>query len=316
MKQVVTALLLTCAGVSLAVAADTPQSAKGEKWKVTSSMQMAGMSLPAQSSEFCKEPGADAVPVKTDKNCEVYDVTRSGNVQSFKMRCTGKDAMEGTGQFTYLGADHYQGKMQVKTGGETMTMSYEGQKLGACDGGETNLKAKQMLADAKQQQIEADKAEKERCHKMAADASSPDVMKAYCKDPEDRKVFCSAVATHDKFLPLAKAERANRGINRPLTDAAEVCGFDIKKQRAQLCQSAESQDKLEFLGSECPVEAATLAQAHCAGRRYTAISDKYRGFCATYASNQPADDSPAGKVKGLFDKGKKGIGGIGGLFGN
>ncbi len=308
MKQLISALVLTCAGVSLAVAADTPPG--GEKWKITTSMQMAGMSLPGQSSEFCKAPGEDSAPVKAEKNCEIYDMKRSGNTQSFKMRCTGKDAMEGSALFTYLSSDHYTGKMDVKTGGETMSMAYEGQKLGACDGGETNLKAKQMLADAKQQQIEAEKADKERCHKFAADATSPDVMKAYCKDPEDRKVFCSAVVTHDKFLPLSKAERVNRGVNHPLTDAAEVCGFDIKKQRAQLCQSAEYRDKLEFLGSECPVEAATLAQAQCAGRRYTAISDKYRSFCANYASNQPADDSPAGAVKGLFNKGKRGLGGL------
>ncbi len=310
MKQVVSALLLTCAGVSLAVAADAPP---GEKWKISSSMQMAGMSLPGQSSEICKQPGEDSVPVKTEKNCEVYDIKRSGNTQSFKMRCTGKDAMEGTAQFTYLSPDHYTGKMDVKTGGETMSMSYEGQKLGACDGGEMNLKAKEMLAEGKRQQAQAEKDQIEHCHKVAADATSPDVMKGYCKAPEDRKVFCTNVVTHDKWLPLAKVERTSNGINRPLTDSAQICGFEVKKQRSLLCSSASSSEKFDFMVAECPVESAALAQAQCAGRRYTAISDKYRGFCSNYASNQPSDDSPAGKVKGLFDKGKRGIGG---LFGN
>ena len=305
-KQILGALLLTCTGLSVAVAADTPQ---GEKWKITSSMQMAGMSVPGQSSEICKQPGEDNVPVKAEKNCEVYDVKRTGNTQTFKMRCTGKDAMEGTAEFTYLGKDSYKGKMQVKAQGETMTMAYEGQKLGACDGGEVNLKAKEMIAAGEKQRAEGERMQQESCHKMAAEGGSPDVMKQLCKDPKDKETYCAAVQTHEKFLPLSKAEK--RSSARPLQDAGAYCGFAVDKTRAQLCKSAG--ENFEFLANECPVEATALAKAQCAGRKYTAISDKYRGFCSSYASAQQEAEanSPTGKAKGLLDKAK----GIGGLFG-
>jgi hypothetical protein len=306
MKQTISALLITCAGISLAVAADVPQG--GEKWKVTSSMQMGGMSLPGQSTELCKDPAADSIPVKTEKNCEVYDNKRTGNTQTFKMRCTGKDAMEGAGEFTYVGKDHYTGKMQVKTGGETMTMSYEGQKLGSCDGGEMNLKAKDMLVEAKKQQAESDRIQVERCHEMAAQGTSPEMMKTVCKDPKDREVFCSAARTHDKFGQQALIEKSSNGNNKPLSETAAMCGFDVKTERTQLCATAEGNGKIDFITAQCPAEADQLAKAQCAGRKYTAISDKYRTFCAQYASNQ--ENSPAGKVKCLW-KGR----GLGGLLG-
>jgi hypothetical protein len=309
MKQVSTAILLACASVSLAVAAAASQ---GEKWKITSSVQMEGMSMPGQSAEICKEPGEDTVPVRTESNCQVYDVTRSGNVQNFKMRCTGKDAMEGTGQFTYLGKDHYQGKMQMKVEGETMTMSYEGQKLGSCDGAEANLKAKEMVAQAKVQQAEGERQQAEQCRKMAAEAADPGVMLAYCKDPADRKTFCSAVQTHEKFLPMAETEKKTKGAQRPLSQSAELCGFSAEKQRAQLCTSAESKGDLRFIASQCPAESDRLAKAHCAGRRYTAISDQYRGFCSSYASAQQEEaNTPAGQAKeALMDKSKRALGGL------
>jgi hypothetical protein len=316
MKQPVIALIL-CAAVPLALAAGTPP---GEKWKITSNVQMEGMSMPSSTAEICKQPGDDSVPVKADSNCKVYDVTRSGNVQSFKMRCTGKDAMEGSGQFTYVGKDHYQGKLLLKTDGQTMTMASEGQKLGSCDGAEANLKAKEMIAQADEQRAVGAKVQAEQCHEFAAAAVSPDVMKTQCTDAADRKTFCAAVQTHDKFRSLAEAEKSGNESQRPMSESAALCGFSVEKQRAKLCGSAESQGKLGFLKSQCPAEAEQLAKAQCAGRKYTAISNKYRGFCSSYANtsadDEPADIipaadvTPAGAAKSLLDKSKKSLGGL------
>jgi hypothetical protein len=305
MKQLASALLLTCTGLTLAVAADAP---RGEKWKITTTMQMSGMSMPGQSTEICKQPGEDQVPVKTEKNCEIYDVKRTGNTQTFKMRCTGKDAMEGSAEFTYLGKDSYKGKMQVNAQGAQMTMAYEGQKLGACDGGEMNLKGKEMAATALKQSAEIEKMQAESCHKTAADGGPPETMKLTCKDPKDKQTYCAAVQTHEKFRQLSRIEK--QGNARSLTDAAEFCGFAVEKTRTQLCQSAG--ENFDFLANECPTEAAALAKAQCAGRKYTAISDKYRGFCSSYTRAQEEADanSPGGKAKGLLQKAK----GLGGLF--
>lgn len=316
MNNVCKLLLLTCAGTSLALAQGTPE---GEKWKITNSMQMAGMSMPGMSNTICQQPGGESAPIKTEENCEIYDMKRSGNVQSFKMRCTGKNAAEGTAEFTYLSPDHYKGKMEVTTQGETMVMSYEGQKLGKCDGSETNIQAKKMVAEGERQKKQAEAQMAEHCHDLAAKAEGPSFLNA-CKDPADKRVYCEAVKKHDNFKRLAEQERMAARTNnsdpnaKPLTESARVCGFAIETEREGLCRSADQAGNLDFIASQCPVQAEALAAAQCAGRRYTAIAERYRNFCSSFASNQAQDDqqpqTPAEKTKGLFNKGKKALGGL------
>lgn len=319
MKNVCTLLLLTCAGTSLALAQG---SVEGEKWKITSSMQMSGMSMPGMSSEICKQPGDDSAPIKTEDNCQVYDMKRSGNVQSFKMRCTGKDAMEGSATFTYLGTDRYQGKMEMTAQGETMVMSYEGQKLGNCDGREANLQAKKMIAEGERQQKLADEQMKKSCHDLAAKAEGPGFL-MMCKDPADKRTYCEAVRKRENFLRLAKAEEQNvrHAPNntspdaRPLTQSATLCGFSVAQEREGMCRLAEQEGDLDFIATQCPTQAAGIAAAQCAGRRYTAIAERYRGFCSQFASNQEQQqeqqpETAAEKTKGLFNKSKKALGGL------
>lgn len=327
MKNVRKLLLLTaCAATSLAVAQSTP----GEKWKITSSMQMAGMSMPGQSSEICKEPGQDAAPIRTDDNCQIYDMKRSGNEQSFKMRCTGKDAAEGSARFTYLGPDHYQGKMEMTADGQTMVINYEGKKLaGVCDGREANLQAKKMIAEGERQQKMAEQQTAEYCRKEAAAASGPAFL-TMCKDPADKRTYCEAVRKPENFQRLSDQERkttryaanSNQPGARPLTESATACGFSAEKEREGLCQLADKNGNLDFIATECPTQAAGIAAAQCAGRRYTAIAERYRNFCSEFASAQGDDGSqdqqqaqdqpqtPAEKTKGLFNKGKKALGGL------
>lgn len=319
-KNAVAILLLTCAGTSLALAQG---AAEGEKWKITSSMQMAGMSMPGMSSEICKQPGEDSAPIKTDDNCQVYDLKRSGNVQSFKMRCTGKDAMEGSAQFTYQGEDRYSGRMEMTSDGETMVMNYEGQKLGRCDGREANLQAKKMIAEGERQKTLADQQMKDSCRNLAAKAEHPGFL-SMCTDPADKRTYCEAVRRRHNFLRLAKQEEANTryGNNnspdaRPLSESARICGFSVAQEREGMCQLADRDGDLEFIATQCPTQAAGLAAAQCAGRRYTAIAERYRNFCSQYASNQgqQADqqqqpENAAERGRGLFNKGKKALGGI------
>lgn len=320
MKHIVKGLLLGCAVASLASAQGvTP----GEKWRVKSTMQMSGMSMPGQTMEICKPADDNAVPMKTDDNCQVYDVKRSGNTQSFKMRCTGEEAMEGSAEITYVSPERYQGKMLMNMRGETMTMAYEGQKLpGTCDAGAMKREVERMQADAQRQQSQYENAMAETCRKSAAEAS-PLMLTGQCKDPADVKTFCSNARTHDHFAGFAKADRqaspeANFPGSRPLAEAAKLCGFQVEVERKRLCDSAEANGKLTFIASECPAQAQALAQTHCAGRSYTTIGERYRNFCAEFASNQQQEqqrqeeNTPAGKAKGLLNKGKKAFG----LFNN
>jgi hypothetical protein len=320
MKYVWEGLLLGCTAASLALAQGaTP----GEKWRVTTTMQMSGMSMPGQTMEICKPTSADAVPVKTDDNCEIYDVRRSGNSQSFKMRCSGDEPVEGSAEFTYLGADRYQGKMLMKTSGNTMTMAYEGQRLGgACDAGAMKREVERMQADAQRQQDQYSQAMADSCHKAAAEGSTY-MLTGQCKDPADIRTFCSAVRTHDRFGDYAKADQQARPeVNfpgsHPLAESAQLCGFQVEAERTRLCDSAEANGKLGFIASQCPVQAQALARMQCAGRSYSTISDRYRNFCAEFASNQQEEqraqeeNSPTGKAKGLLNAGKKAFG----LFNN
>ncbi|MGE0116005.1 MAG: DUF3617 domain-containing protein [Steroidobacteraceae bacterium] len=300
-------------------------AASGEKWRVTSSMQMEGMSMPGSTNEICKAAGNQDAPIPADKNCTTYDTKRSGNTQSFKMRCTGKDAMEGSGEITYLGPDHYKGSMKVNAQGAQMTMNYEGQKLGACDGGEINTKARQMVEQSQQQMAQLTR---EQCREAAKSAAMPSMM-ANCKDPQDIKTYCTNFQTHKSFLSQADMQRmyaqqgqaAQPGAT-PLNDSARLCGTGVEKVRANLCSTAENSGQLDFLVKECSAQAAELANAQCAGRRYTAVNEKYRNFCSNYTNlmvqsgdeNAPASpDNSKDKTKGLFGKGKKALGG---LFGN
>ncbi len=349
MKKACALLLLTCVGTSLAAA----QGIEGEKWKVTNTMQMGGMTMPGQTSEICKQPGQDSEPpVRTDDSCQIYDMKRSGNVQSFKMRCTGENAAEGAAQLTYLTPDHYKGKMEITTGGETMVMNYEGQKLGKCDGSEANFMAKRIQADMERQQKLAEQQMIQRCHEMAAEAENPNFL-VQCKDPADKRTYCDSVRKPENFRRLAQEERRRTRIssipndpsNKPLTESARVCGFSLEQERDAMCKLAEQKNDLNFIATECPTQAAGLAAAQCAGRRYTAINAKYRSFCSEYASQQdqqqrqsrqsgggeagrmdpssgqqaqeqpqdPEQEQPqttGEKAKGLFNKGKKALGGL------
>jgi len=342
MKNVCTLLLLTCAGTSLTLA----QGIEGEKWKVTNTMQMGGMSMPGQTSTICKQPGADSEqpPIRTDDSCQIYDMKRSGNVQSFKMRCTGENAAEGSAQLPYISPDRYQGKMEITTGGETMVMNYEGQKLGQCDGTEVNFMAKKIMADAERQQKLAEQQMAQRCREMASEANDP-LFLMQCKDPADKRIYCEAVRKPENFGRLAREERrrarvssiANDPSNKPLTESARVCGFSLEQERDRMCQIAEGKNDLSFIATECAAMAAGIAAQQCAGRRYTAINATYRSFCSEYASNQdeqqrqsrqssgqsaqtdpseqqaPEQDQPqtsGEKAKGLFNKGKKALGGL------
>jgi hypothetical protein len=319
MKKTCALLLLACAGSSLA-----QDAAQGEKWRITTSMQMAGMSMPGMSTEICKQPGDDSAPVRTEENCEIYDMQRNGNVQSFKMRCTGRNEMHGVAQLTYQGEDRYQGRMEMTTQGQTMVMNYEGRKVGRCDGGEINLQARRMVAEGERQQQLADQQLKESCRNLAAKAEGPAFF-SMCKDPADKQTYCEAVRKPENFQRLSEQEQRylrdtpndTSVYARPLTESARICGFVVEREREGMCALADQSGNLDFIASQCPTQAAGIAATHCAGRRYTAIAERYRNFCSRFASNQAqqqqqADQpaTPMERTKGLFNKGKKALGGL------
>lgn len=283
---VLTLLSTAMLSAPAAFAQKPPGYEPGEKWRTTMSMSAMGMSMPGQTTEVCVLKGGDQTPVPVDKNCQVSDHKRSGNKESFRMACTGKDAMKGTMEIVYESPDHYRGKMLVESADGEMTMNYDGRKLpGECDAGE--MKRKLAAAEAQGNAQVA-----KTCREGAQNGQTGLFTGAApaCKDPKDKQVFCSNVQGYKIFGVLSQQERyASRGRpagieSKPLMASAKACGFNTDAKRAQLCGGAEGKGEWAFLANECPALAKPLAQRECAGRGFTTpVAPQYQAFCSAYA---------------------------------
>lgn len=129
----VLSVFLTLAVPAMAMAAT------GEWWEVTMKMEMPGMPaemagmMPAQTSKVCMLKGQEKDPAKSDnKDCTISDVKYSGNTTSFKMKCTGKDAMTGDAVLTHT-PNSFSQKVNMQSKQGKMTMISNGKPIaGAC----------------------------------------------------------------------------------------------------------------------------------------------------------------------------------------
>jgi hypothetical protein len=137
MKTVVTVLVgLVATGVL--VYAQNPMRAG--RWEVSMQMQMVGMQMPEMKSNQCvteddlrKNPtsGLPNAAQATPDNCTVSDYKVAGNRVTWKMACTGREAMTGDGDLAFTG-DAYAGTINVKTGQTAVAVKMTGKRLGDC----------------------------------------------------------------------------------------------------------------------------------------------------------------------------------------
>jgi len=103
-------------------------------WEVTSTMTMEGMRVPGPPTQVCAKAGENAPP-PMQNDCQITDHKTTGNRTTFRVTCTGKEPMSGTGEMT-TGPNSYQGIMRLsaKMDGETtnMTTEYSGSLIGKC----------------------------------------------------------------------------------------------------------------------------------------------------------------------------------------
>jgi hypothetical protein len=321
--------LLTACMTAGTIAGAADAAPAGERWRVTTSMQMMGMQMPGQTMEICKEAGGDTPPIQMQKNCEMQNSKRSGNTLRFHMICTGKEAMEAEGESTILGPDHSRTVMHMKMAQGEMTMNSESQKLGPCTGAELNIQAKKLgekiKVEAAQAQAQAQQSLAKMCADAAQKAESPNLLQMQCKDPETLRTYCANFQTHEPFRKQAEYEArmaksgaptsgATAAQFQPLTTSAKMCGVDAAQLRNRLCANAEAQGHMAFIATQCPVLAKAIAARECAGRSYTSVSERYSAICASFAS--PGDDgqAPAGEPSkpksDALSKGKKILGGL------
>lgn len=120
-----------------AFAAGTP----GEWWEVTQKMEMPGMPdfaamMPGSApTKVCIAPGQASQPFTSkekDKDCTISDFKQSGNGATFTMKCTGENAMTGTGEITSTPTSFSQ-KINIHSQDGDMLLVSTGRRVGgAC----------------------------------------------------------------------------------------------------------------------------------------------------------------------------------------
>ncbi|MFC4819660.1 DUF3617 domain-containing protein [Dokdonella ginsengisoli] len=293
----VVAAALFCTAVAASAAPDS-----GDRYRVTSKMQMAGMSMPAKPVEVCT---ARANPVSEqavpkDKDCQVQNFRVEGSKASYHVVCTGKNAMTSDGEMETL-PDGYRGSMKAQVQGQQITMSYEGKRIGGCDYASESPEAmgKALTAQACEAQLGS-----------VVSYSMYVGPKAAC--PTYKAKFCANVnRTAEQIADPARFAETERTMGAAIWPAIEGCGGSRTAILGKACGRAESGGDLDFVGDYCPdlaprhcadadpnrsgrflvrhcaERARSLAAQQCEGRGYTAMqSSPYRGFCNSYAAER------------------------------
>lgn len=272
----------------------------GEKWQTKTSMQMPGMTMPATTAEVCLPVGRASAEEasKPQGECSYTNVKRSGNKFSADLKCRGKDAMEGSVEFTSE-ANRTTGRMLMKTGGETMTMNIETVKIGgACQA--IDVGALEKEADAKIAATKPAQASFDICSSVGSNSG---------KDPERMAVnamvyakagapcegrappeFCSAIQTRAGFSSLTQLDSTEPGIT---ARSLAICKLGEGKAgvdalRARLVQAAETAGDTGFLVAHAPARAKELARTQCVlkGEMWAGRTSKMDAFCGSnFAEN-------------------------------
>ncbi|WP_386067378.1 DUF3617 domain-containing protein [Tahibacter sp. UC22_41] len=306
----VLAAAMFCATFAAVAAPDS-----GDRYRVTMTMRMAGMSMPGTTTEVCtaRAQAVSEQAVPKDKNCEVQNFRVQGNKASYHLVCTGKNAMSGDGEMETL-TDGYRGSIKAEVEGQQMTMSYEGKRIGGCDYATESPEAQGRAVTA---QVCEGQLESPLSHTMYIGP------KAAC--PTYKAKFCANVnRTVGQAADPAHFAETDRTFGAAIWQALEGCGGSRAAVLAKACARAESGGELDFVGDYCPDlvprhcedadpnrngrflvqhcadRARGLAAQHCEGRGYTAMqSSPYKGFCSSYAAqrlnarNSGAQSAPA-----------------------
>lgn len=245
-----------------------------ELWEITTKMNMPGMNMPGMKSNTCiakdgaYKPGDD----KKDKNCTTTDYKVSGNTVTWKMQCTGKDAMTGSGEMTKT-ADTMKGVFKMSASGMDMTQTMDGKRVGTCDAGAEKQKMEKVVADAKAQSEDATKKMCEGVVKNDAESggtghtASMYQGKGQCVSykPQLCEQARAQVGGYGGYVHYLKSRESAKAANQPWGWVVSECGINLDRQRAALCASAAGDKKYRFMGVYCPDEAKQLYAKNCAG---------------------------------------------------
>jgi len=133
MKKIIVAILSIMVLPATVFAANTIRDGK---WELITTMEMPGMpmKIPATKTEHCytKEDVKDQKKtISTDKNCTVTEFKQSGNKVTWKMKCTGENPGNFSGE-TFFKGESYDSTMKMETQGQTMNMKVKAKRIGNC----------------------------------------------------------------------------------------------------------------------------------------------------------------------------------------
>jgi hypothetical protein len=128
---------LIASAIGLAALVSAPVLAQGadDLWEVTANITLDGMRMPGAPTRVCARKGNTDNLVPVEDGCRVSDRKTMGNRTTYRVVCTGKDPMSGSGEMT-TGPGSYRGmlKLSGKVDGDpvTMTTEYSGKRVGGC----------------------------------------------------------------------------------------------------------------------------------------------------------------------------------------
>jgi hypothetical protein len=304
----------------LAMATLVQAQGADELWNMTTRMEMAGMQMPGSTQQVCMKKGETrADSVAPDKDCKVTDFRTAGNKTTWKIVCTGQDAMSGSGEMTRT-PDSLSGRAQMKDkDGDEMTIVYSGKLVGKCNAQEPS----KLMAAA---QAQSNAAMAQACREGMERYQTPlfEGPQAACKAQKGE--FCGRVTkvTQSMRTPAgyrkAMSQDGLRGDDWEL--AAKACGVQAAEVRGAACKSGVGGRDWPFVAEYCPAESQKVAAEHCAGREYTvAMSSEYKAICAKqaggFAQPQRAAAKPAAAPADAVQQGvKEGARALKKLFGN
>ncbi len=133
MKNSIITILFILAIPATCLAADPMREGQ---WELTTTMEMPGMPMEIPPNKithcFTKEDVKDPKKtVTTDKNCTVTDLKLSGNKSTWKMKCTGENPGDFSGE-TVFQKDAYTSNMKMEAVGMSMNMKVKAKRLGDC----------------------------------------------------------------------------------------------------------------------------------------------------------------------------------------
>ncbi len=139
MKFCLAASLAGLLTLSATAGAQTPR--RDGNWEITIELVLDGAAgkVPARTMTQCitteeAAAGKGAIPGHHDLpgSCSVSDHKVEGHKVSWAFTCEKPQPMSGSGEITYTDEHSYKGSMTFTRDGKTMTMAYEGKRLGGC----------------------------------------------------------------------------------------------------------------------------------------------------------------------------------------